>query len=49
MDMHSAVLQVSPTKRAVLNCWVEVYLGDLTQAGTQKLGQITEEVNALVE
>jgi hypothetical protein len=25
------------------------YLGDLTQAGTQKLGRITEEVNALVQ
>jgi hypothetical protein len=25
------------------------YLGDLTQAGTQKLGRITEEVNTLVE
>jgi len=25
------------------------YLGDLTQAGTQKFGRITEEVNALVE
>jgi hypothetical protein len=25
------------------------WMGDLTQAGTQKLGQITEEVNALVE
>ena len=25
------------------------YLSDLTQAGTQKLGRITEEVNALVQ
>jgi hypothetical protein len=25
------------------------YLGDLTQAGTQKMGRITEEVNALVQ
>lgn len=24
------------------------YIGDLTQAGTQKLGRITEEVNTLV-